>query len=67
MSVISVYAVFANADEAERIGRTVVEERLAACVNIFWPIRSIYHWQGKIETADESAAIFKTTTGAPTP
>ena len=60
MSVVSVYAVFADAEEAERIGRTVVEEQLAACVNILGPIRSIYRWEGKIETADEVAAIFKT-------
>ena len=60
MSTVSVYAVFANAEEAERIGRTVVEERLAACINILAPVRSIYRWQGKIETADEVAAIFKT-------
>jgi periplasmic divalent cation tolerance protein len=60
MSVLSVYAVFANADEAERIGRTVVEERLAACVNLLGPIRSIYRWKGAIETAEEAAAIFKT-------
>jgi periplasmic divalent cation tolerance protein len=60
MSVISVYAVFANAEEAERIGRTVIEERLAACINILGPCRSIYRWQGKIETADEVPAIFKT-------
>ena len=60
MSVISVYAVFANADEAERIGRQVLEERLAACVNILGPIRSIYRWKGKLETSDEVAAIFKT-------
>jgi len=60
MSVLSVYAVFANAEEAERIGRIVVEERLAACINILAPIRSIYRWKGKIETADEVAAIFKT-------
>lgn len=60
MSVVSVYAVFANAEEAERIGRAVVEERLAACINILGPIRSIYRWKGAIETADEVAAIFKT-------
>jgi periplasmic divalent cation tolerance protein len=60
MSVISVYAVFANAEEAERIGRNMVEERLAACVNILGPVRSIYRWKGKIESADEVAAIFKT-------
>jgi periplasmic divalent cation tolerance protein len=60
MSILSIYAVFANADEAERIGRTVVEERLAACVNILSPVHSIYRWKGGIESADEVAAIFKT-------
>lgn len=60
MSAVSVYVLFANAEEAERIGRTVVEERLAACINIFGPVRSIYRWQGSIETADEVAAILKT-------
>jgi periplasmic divalent cation tolerance protein len=60
MSVISVYAIFADAEEAERIGRAVVEERLAACINILGPIRSIYRWQGAIETGEEVAAILKT-------
>jgi periplasmic divalent cation tolerance protein len=62
VSVVSVYAVFASAEEAERIGRTVVEQRLAACVNILGPVRSIYRWNGALESADEVAAIFKTTT-----
>jgi periplasmic divalent cation tolerance protein len=60
MSVVSVYAIFADAEEAERIGRAMVEERLAACINILGPVRSIYRWQGAIESADEVAAIFKT-------
>ena len=60
MSVVSVYAVFASGDEAERIGRTVVEERLAACINILSPVRSIYRWKGEIESAEEVAAILKT-------
>lgn len=60
MSIVSVYATFADAEEAERIGRTVIEERLAACINILGPIHSIYRWQGEIESADEVAAIFKT-------
>ena len=60
MSIVSIYAVFANTDEAERIGRTVVEERLAACINILWPIRSIYRWEGKAQSAEEVAAILKT-------
>ena len=61
MSVISVYAVFTDMNEAERIGRLVVAERHAACVNVLGPIRSIYRWKGTIESADEIAAIFKTT------
>ena len=60
MSVVSIYAVFANAEEAERIGRAVVEERLAACINIV-PVRSIYRWRGAVETAEEAAAVIKTT------
>jgi periplasmic divalent cation tolerance protein len=64
VSVVSVYAVFADAEEAERIGRAMVEERLAACINILGPIRSIYRWQGAIESANEIAAIFKTSSGA---
>ncbi len=61
MSVVTVYAVFATADEAERIARTAVEERLAACVNILGPCRSIYRWEDKVDTVDEVPALFKTT------
>jgi periplasmic divalent cation tolerance protein len=61
MSVVTVYAVFADPVEAQRIGMTIVEEKLAACVNILGPCRSIYRWQGAIETATETPALFKTT------
>jgi periplasmic divalent cation tolerance protein len=60
MTIVSVYAVFADLEEAERIGRIVVEERLAACINILGPCRSIYRWKGGIETAEEVPAILKT-------
>ena len=60
MSVVSVYCVFANAEEAERIGCTVVEEGLAACINMLGSCRSIYRWRGAVETTDEVPAILKT-------
>ena len=60
MSVVSVYCIFANVEEAERIGRSVVEEGLAACINILGPCRSIYRWHGAIETSEETPAILKT-------
>lgn len=56
----SVYAVFADAAEAERIAETVIKERLAACANILGDCRSIYRWQGAIERAEEVPALFKT-------
>jgi len=60
MSVVSVYAIFADPEEAERIGREVVEQRLAACINILPSVRSVYRWNGKVEAANEAAAILKT-------
>jgi periplasmic divalent cation tolerance protein len=61
MSVVTVYAIFADPVEAQRIGMTIVEEKLAACVNLLGPCRSIYRWEGAIETATETPALFKTT------
>ncbi|MEO7563674.1 MAG: divalent-cation tolerance protein CutA [Sphingomicrobium sp.] len=64
MTIVTVYAVFSNEEEAQTIGRTVVEERLAACVNSLGKIRSIYRWQGRIAETAECAAFFKTTSAA---
>jgi periplasmic divalent cation tolerance protein len=58
--IATVYAVFPNVEEARRIGRLMVEEKLAACVNILGGCHSIYRWEGKIEEAGEVAAVFKT-------
>jgi periplasmic divalent cation tolerance protein len=55
-----VYITTANIEEAQRIGNTLVEERLAACVNIFENMKSIYRWKSKIETATEVVVIAKT-------
>ena len=64
MSVVSVYCIFGSTDEAERIGRTVVEEGLAACINVLSPCRSIYRWHGEIQPAEEVPAILKTSAEA---
>lgn len=48
-------------DTAEAIARTLVEKRLAACVQIIGPIKSIYWWQGKIETSQEWLCLIKST------
>ena len=58
--IVTVYATFAGVEEAERIARLLVEERLAACANILGSCRSIYRWQGRLEEGDEIAALFKT-------
>lgn len=58
--IATVYAVFGTREEAERVARTVIEERLAACANVLAPCRSVYRWRGAIETAEEAPALFKT-------
>ena len=57
--IVSVYAIFADAEEARRICRIAIEERLAACANILGPCRSVYRWQGAVEEAEEVPAILK--------
>ncbi|MBM4255264.1 MAG: divalent-cation tolerance protein CutA [Deltaproteobacteria bacterium] len=46
--------------EAEKIAQTLVEEWLAACVNIVNPIRSIYRWEGKVQDDHEWLLVIKT-------
>jgi periplasmic divalent cation tolerance protein len=50
----------ANPDEASRLARTLVEERLAACATLIPAVQSIYHWQGKVESATETLLLLKT-------
>ena len=49
-----------SAEEANRIGRTLVEERLAACATLLPPVHSIYRWHDQIESSNETMLLIKT-------
>ncbi len=58
---IVVLVTCGSAKEAQHIARTLVEERFAACGNILEaPVRSIYRWKGKVESAKEFLLVIKT-------
>lgn len=61
MPVMFVYVTASDGAEASRIGRAVVEERLAACANVLPGMRSIYWWEGAVQEAGEAVLILKTT------
>ncbi len=60
MKLNIIYITAKDKDEAKAIGRKLVEERLAACVNIIDNVDSIYWWEGKIEEGVEAVIIAKT-------
>ncbi len=57
-----VYMTTEAVEDAERIGRALVGERLAACVNIVGGMRSMYWWDGAVQEAGETILIAKTRT-----
>ena len=57
---VFVYTTWPSTVEAEQAGRALVEQGLAACVNILPGMISHYRWQGKVERAEEAGMIIKT-------
>ena len=57
---IVIYITTGSVNEAKKIGRVLIEEKLAAWSNIISPIRSIYRWQGKICDDKEALMVLKT-------
>ena len=55
-----IYLTAPTRDEAMAIGRALVREKLAACVNVLGEAQSIYRWQGEVEEAREIVLIAKT-------
>ena len=57
---ITVYTTAPDEKSAEEIAKQVVEAKLAACCN-FWPVRTIYSWEGKMKDDTEHVIFIKTT------
>ncbi len=57
---VFVYTTLPNTDEAKSLSLALVKEKLAACVNIYAEMTSIYEWQGKIEAGSEVPVFIKT-------
>ena len=55
-----VFTTFADADDAARVVRTLVEERLIACGNLLPGVRSLYRWEGKVADQPEVMVLMKT-------
>jgi periplasmic divalent cation tolerance protein len=58
-----VLTTIGSKDGAEKLAQQLVERRMAACVNIVGPARSVYRWKEKIEHEEEYLLLIKTTTG----
>ncbi len=58
------FVTCASNEEAGRIAEILVQERLAACVNVGSPVRSCYRWEGKVSWDSEYLLVIKTTAGA---
>lgn len=61
MSYLFAYITVADMAQAEETGKVLVENRLAACVNIFSGMQSMFMWKGKMEKSQETVVIAKTT------
>ena len=60
MTVLVCFCTCPDPETAQRIADALVEERLAACVNVVPGVRSIYRWKGAIECSDEVLLLVKT-------
>ena len=56
---VVIYTTFPDKETARSIANSLIQEKLAACVNIFPDMLSIYEWEGKVEEASEISAIIK--------
>lgn len=60
MATLLVLTNLPDRESADRLARALVEARVAACVNVLSPARSVYRWKGAVETAEEYPVLVKT-------
>jgi len=58
-----IYCPFPDAETALAVGQRLIEDKLAACINVYPEMSSVYSWQGSIERSREAVAIIKTRAG----
>jgi len=61
MNAVLVLTTVGDNEQAEELARSLVEERLAACVNVHGPMASFYRWKGAVERDAERQLVIKTT------
>lgn len=59
-SIKILYVTCKDTNEAREIGKDLIREKLAACINILPEMESLYMWEGKLESANEAILIVKT-------
>jgi periplasmic divalent cation tolerance protein len=57
---IQIFTTTETKEQAQKIARHLVEQKLAACVQISGPLESTYRWKGNVETAQEWCCLIKT-------
>ncbi len=57
---VQVITTVSKKTDAEKMGKCLIDKRLAACVQIAGPVESVYRWKGRIETAKEFVCVIKT-------
>lgn len=60
MAAVLIYVTTPDRDEAIRIARTVIGDRLAACANVLGAMTSVFRWEGAVQEEGEVALILKT-------
>lgn len=62
MKYLVVLSTFKDKDEARRVSKELIKDKLAACINLIDKVESIYEWEGDVEESSETLAVIKTKT-----